>query len=129
MKAAAGQDYEAFYREEIVFRKRMRYLPFGHIGMAQFKGFSRLDTEDAARAFYREAAQMIRRYGGTLADTILAEASPAPIEKIRSRYRFRVMVRDESAENLTRLLFITADHLKRPKGVSLAIDIDPWSTF
>ncbi|HNZ63403.1 MAG TPA: primosomal protein N' [Bacillota bacterium] len=129
VKAAAGQDYEAFYREEIVFRKRMRYLPFGHIGMAQFKGFSRLDTEDAARAFYREAAQMIRRYGGTFADTILAEASPAPIEKIRSRYRFRVMVRDESAENLTRLLFITADHLKRPKGVSLAIDIDPWSTF
>ncbi|HHW94038.1 MAG TPA: primosomal protein N' [Clostridiaceae bacterium] len=129
VRAAAKQDYEAFYREEIVFRKRMEYLPFGHVGMAQLKGFDRYEVEDTARAFHRDVALLIRRYGGTFARTVLSEVSPAPIERIRSRYRYRVMVRDESAENLTRLLFMAADDLKRPKGVSLVIDIDPWTTF
>lgn len=129
VKAAAKQDYDAFYREEIIFRNRMAYLPFGHIGMAQLKGFDRYETEDVARAFQREVAALIDQYGGTFSNTILTDASPAPVERIRSRYRYRVMVRDESAENLTRLLFMAADRLKRPKGVSLAIDIDPWTTF
>ncbi len=129
VRAAAQQDYEAFYREEIVFRKRMEYLPFGHIGMAQLKGFDLYETEDTAREFYREVSALIGQYGGTFSRTVLSEASPAPIERIRSRYRYRVMVRDESAENLTRLLFMAADRLKRPKGVSLVIDIDPWTTF
>ena len=97
--------------------------------MVQLKGFDRYETEDVARAFQREVAALIDQYGGTFSNTILTDASPAPVERIRSRYRYRVMVRDESAENLTRLLFMAADRLKRPKGVSLAIDIDPWTTL
>ncbi|HZK29026.1 MAG TPA: primosomal protein N' [Clostridia bacterium] len=129
VKAAANQDYERFYREEIIFRERMGYLPFGHIAMAEFKGFDACLTEDAAKAFHAEAAALISQYGGTFADTVLAAVAPAPISKIRNRYRYRVIARDPSAQPLTRLMFLAADGMKRRDHVAVAIDIDPWSTL
>lgn len=129
VKAAANQDYERFYREEIIFRERMGYLPFGHIGMAEFKGFDSRQTEDTANVFHAKVAALIGQYGGTFADTILSAVSPAPISKIRNRYRYRVIVRDPSAEPLTRLMFLAADQTKRRDNVTITLDIDPWSTL
>ena len=107
----------------------MGYLPFGHIGMAEFNGFDSRQTEDTANVFHAKVAALIGQYGGTFADTILSAVSPAPISKIRNRYRYRVIVRDPSAEPLTRLMFLAADQTKRRDNVTITLDIDPWSTL
>ncbi len=129
IKAAARQDYEAFFREEIIFRERMGYLPYGHMGLAEFRGFDPEETEAAAVAFHRLAAAVLARHPGHFQETVLAEPAPSPIARIRNRYRFRVLARDPSLRLLTRLMFYTADRIKRRGQLSFSIDIDPWSTL
>lgn len=129
VRTAAKQDYETFYREEIVFRKRMGYLPFGHTAEAMFKSFDDLEAEKAARVFYQHVLTLIRCYGGSFVSTEVSEPAPAPIAKIRYRYRFRVMVSDPSLETLSRLVFHAADSMKRSDNVSFTIDIDSWSSL
>ena len=129
VRTAANQDYETFYREEIVFRKRMGYLPFGHIAEAMFKSFDESAAEKMAQIFYNRVVAFIRHYGGTFAGTEVTEPAPAPIAKIRHRYRFRVIVSDPSLESLSRLVFHAGDHIKRFDDVSFTIDIDSWSSL
>lgn len=129
VRTAAEQDYETFYREEIVFRKRMGYLPFGHMAEAIFKSFDERAAENTAHDFYHRVSALIRRYGGTFSTTKVSEPSPAPIAKIRHRYRFRVMISDPSLESLSRLVFYAADHMKRSENVSFSLDIDAWTSL
>jgi primosomal protein N' (replication factor Y) len=127
--AAARQDYQAFYREEIVFRQRMGYLPFGHMGLVEFRGFDQDLTEEAAWSFHGLVSALMERHGDHFAQSSVTRPAPSPIARIRNRYRFRIVARDPSAENLTRLLFHAADRTKRTGKVSLTVDIDPWSTL
>ena len=129
IQAAARQDYRAFYDEEIIFRKRMDYLPFGHIGIVEFRGFDARETEDAALSYYRLARQLMAQHRASFQHTELTEPAPSPIAKIRNRYRFRLIARDPSAELLTRLLFYAADRMEKKKDLSFFVDIDPWSTL
>ncbi len=76
---------------------------------------------------HANAADLIRQYGGSFINTELSAAAPAPINKLRDRYRFRIIARDPSVEVLTRLLQITLDNTKLPEQVFVSIDIDPWS--
>lgn len=126
---AARQDYESFYREEIIFRRRMDYLPFGHIGLAEFRGFQERETEDMALDFYRSARALAASLPDTFKETVISEPAPSPIAKIRNRYRFRIVVREPEAQLLTRLMFHVADRMKRKNQVSFIVDIDPWSTL
>jgi primosomal protein N' (replication factor Y) len=127
IRTAAAQDYMTFYREEISFRERMQYPPFGHLAVFFVRGFSVEDTAEGARALQANAAGLIRLYGGSFKNTELSAAAPAPINKLRDRYRFRIIARDPSVEVLTRLLQITIDNTKLPEQVFVSIDIDPWS--
>ncbi len=127
--AAARQDYEFFYKEEIIFRQRMGYLPFGHIGLVEFKGFDPRVVEEAAWAYHRLVTAVTDRHARDFPQTVVTGPAPAPIARIRNRFRFRVIARDPSAQSLTRLLFYGADRVKRTPRVSLTVDIDPWSTL
>lgn len=127
--AAARQDYEAFYREEILFRKRMGYLPYGHMALAEFRAYDPLEAEDFALAFYRLLIAVMDRYPSLFSQTQVSEPAPSPIARVRNRYRFRILARDPSAQLLTQLFFYAADRVKRKNQESLVVDIDPWSTL
>lgn len=127
IQTAAAQDYEKFYREEISFRERMQYPPFGHLAVFFVRGFSAEDVEAGAMALRDTASNLIQKYGGSFKNTELSAAAPAPITKMRDRYRFRIIARDPSVELLTRLLQMTVDSTKLPEQVFVSIDIDPWS--
>ncbi len=127
IRTAAAQDYMTFYREEISFRERMQYPPFGHLAVFFIRGFSVEETAEGAKMLHANAAALIRQYGGSFINTELSAAAPAPINKLRDRYRFRIIARDPSVEVLTRLLQITLDNTKLPEQVFVSVDIDPWS--
>lgn len=129
VQTAARQDYEQFYAEEIAFRERMGYVPFGHIGLAEFRGLNARDVEAAAEAFRDVACAVTARHRDLYRDTVISHVAPSPIARIRNRYRFRVIVREPDREPLTRLMFYAADHAKRADRVSIVVDIDPRSTL
>jgi primosomal protein N' (replication factor Y) len=52
--------------------------------------------------------------------------TPAPIAKVRNRFRFRVMLRSNSRENLRKAaLAIHVASAQLPRTVRVTLDVDP----
>ena len=114
--AAGRHDYEGFYRQELAFRRYHSYPPFRRLARMLFTGTGEV------RARY-EALQMKKRLQATanelgIADLELLGPVPAFHSRIRSRYRWQIVL---AGEGLTRLLKVT----DLPRG--WIVDVDPVS--
>jgi primosomal protein N' (replication factor Y) (superfamily II helicase) len=130
VRAAREQDYARFIRRELELRHELSYPPFAKLAMVRIEGedpeaVSRVATA-AAHALSR-AADAYRRTASPDIIRVLGPA-PAPIERIKKRYRWQVMVK---SENLTALrtalsaMKTTLARRARESEVYLSIDIDP----
>ncbi len=135
IRAARDQDYFRFIRRELELRRELSYPPYARLAMVRIEGeqaeaVSRLATEvgealrraaDAPRALAPPAAAPPR------ALCVLGPA-PAPIERIKKRFRWQVMVKSQSLaalrEALAGVQAALAPRATRA-GVCLAVDIDP----
>ena len=98
VEAAAAQDYERFYREEMAFRRLMHYPPAGGLLIAAVSGNDAAGTEKKTRAL-REV----------LEDTFLEEGpvivGPAEGTEIKRKdvYRQQLLIRHPDAAVLRRI--------------------------
>jgi len=125
--AASRHDYEAFFRQELQIRRRLRYPPFTHIAMAVISSVNDGLALSKARDAYNFLAARIDRDAG---DEMLPGPVRAPIARMRNRYRWRVLVKCNSTGRLCAVLSRLADHFMKNRGssdVDISIDIDPAS--
>ncbi len=130
IRAAREQDYARFIRRELELRRELSYPPFAKLAMVRIEGedpdaVSRIATA-AAHALAR-AADAYRRTASPDIIRVLGPA-PAPIERIKKRYRWQVMVKSENLTALrTALSAMQAALARRARDsdVYLGIDIDP----
>jgi primosomal protein N' (replication factor Y) len=126
IRAARDQDYERFIRRELRLRQEMGWPPFSRMALVRIEG------EDAAAvsAAAEQAARILRdRIRGVSLDAMrILGPAPAPLERLRGRYRWQVMVRaiDGSAMRaaLAAMRAQLGDHAERG-GVFVGIDLDP----
>ena len=117
---AAQHDVKAFVAQELEARRELNYPPFSRLALL------RLDAIEEERALgaAERVAVLSRRAGGD-AVKVLGPA-PAPIARLRNRYRFHVLLRSVDRSELKKSLLAVAraeiDH-----RVRLAIDVDPVS--
>ncbi len=119
--AAAQQDYEAFYRQEIEMRRELGYPPFSQLANLVFTSESKLEAESRAAA----VAQHITASDPTGRVTVLGPA-PAPLARLRGRYRWHLLLRaphDLLQPTLRTALSSLTDW---PQG-SMVVDVDPVS--
>jgi primosomal protein N' (replication factor Y) len=122
---AARHDVVGFLQHELRDREEVGYPPFSHLALV------RIDAADEGVA-RRAAAQMAAharstRPVGDFAVTVLGPA-PAPIARLRGRYRFRVMLRAPERHDL-RLVLAALTPLRdnADRKLRIAIDVDPVS--
>ncbi len=128
IRAARDQDYERFIRRELTLRRELGYPPFTRLALVRIEGedaasASRI-AEHAATALKQAAAS---KREGTI--RILGPA-PAPIERLRGRYRFQVMVKSGAHKEMRSVLAAMRASLAQEASsaaVRLAIDLDPLS--
>jgi len=118
--AASGHDYAAFYEAELPLRRELHYPPFGRLARIVLSG-----PHD----------QMVRSESGRIACAITGSGkggvivlgpSPAVIEKIRSEYRYSLLLKCASPKTLSEVLSrIGMLENKLPKEMKLTIDVDP----
>jgi primosomal protein N' (replication factor Y) len=101
VQAAAAQDYDAFYRREIEIRRELSYPPFSQLVNLTVTS---PDAAEAARRAEALAGELRERAGGKLlpngeggAASVLGPA-PAPIARLRGRYRWHVLVKGEQGK-------------------------------
>jgi primosomal protein N' (replication factor Y) len=119
---AAVQDYEAFFDDEVRYRRALRYPPFS--ALVQLL----VTDRDASRARLWAGTLMeaLRREGeGKL---ILSGPGPAPLERLQGRYRQQILVRTAGRRRLVAAVgrALQAVEGKIPRR-ALVVDVDPYS--
>jgi primosomal protein N' (replication factor Y) (superfamily II helicase) len=118
LQSAIGHDYAGFYAQEAPMRRALGYPPFGFLVNLVFSGL------DAARVG-RAASHLVAELSQEPEVEVLGPA-PCPLARLRGKARVQVLLKGERRPPLHRLLN-QVEALRRhvPRGVSLAIDVDP----
>ena len=125
IRAAAAQDYEAFYQSEIRMRRLRRYPPFADLITFTVSGLDEshvLRAVSALRTGLRAAVE--RPELKTLEIEVLGPAG-APVVKVNNRYRYRVYLSGKNCTELRRLVseFLFAFHQhKENRGLDIFAD-------
>lgn len=115
---AATQDYEAFYAAEIEFRRRFRYPPFSSMIAILLRNTDRQLVEEEAHATGRALEASLR----SLPDVRIQGPTPAPLERLKSVWRYQVLVR--SAERAM-LRNGVRGAIERTRASNRIVDVDP----
>ena len=124
--AATRHDYAAFIADELARRRTLGYPPFARLVNLRLDGRDAGGVERAAR----ELAARLRRRARELGlgdDTVLGPAPP-PLERVRGRYRWQVLLRGADVRSLRALARLA--RAASPSGAGaprLVIDVDPYS--
>lgn len=121
VQAAASHDYEGFYRAELAFRRRAGYPPFTALVRCLWSG-------EEEEAVIEAAQQASCRLGddGAAADFEAVGPSPAPISRLKGRFRWHLLLRGERRSLLEAARRLKEEHEARGNAaVRLAVDVDP----
>jgi primosomal protein N' (replication factor Y) len=122
IQLATSQDYPAFFRKELEFRRQMRYPPF----IAMINVVVRGKTYDAAM---EGAADLARRTSqASAAGFVILGPAPAPLTKLRGEHRAQFFLKGTSRKAMRQALrdaLTTLPDLARRASV----DVDPLSVL
>ena len=127
IRHAAAQDYEGFYRQEIAFRKMMKYPPFGSLVSLTLSAHQEDQVKQVCRAL-ASALRARQEEDKAFQAVELMEPARAPLYRIKNRYRWRLILKGPGAELLTRFLMPVVDRFPFGK-VAAAIDQDPYQLW
>ena len=119
IRHACDQAYAPFYEEELCFRRAMRYPPVVSLVCAVVHGTARDRTLHDAAVLAAALRAAPRRF------TVLGPA-PAPIGKLRGRYRAQLFLKGQHRGEMRRALLRVLDEHPRVKR-RVVVDVDPVS--
>jgi len=121
--AAAAHDYESFYEQEIKLRRETGYPPFSSIVNIVA---SDENEAEARQRLYTLVKDLAERSKGVGAPIEVLGPVPAPVAKLRNRYRWHVLLRSPDRDVLSGTVRKSLDVLPSiRRGVT--VDIDPAS--
>lgn len=122
---ARGHDYVGFCRWELQVRNELLFPPFARLAAVRVDA----GDEDQASRAANLLADLARRHPHVQRDTVqVLGPAPAPIERLRGRYRYRFLLRAAERGPLRAVASMLAKRLD--DGVAPArasLDIDPYS--
>jgi len=121
MRAILSGDHAAFMAREAAARRAAGAPPFGRMAAAILSGPDAAKVEAAAQALARAGAPL------EAVGARLFGPAPAPIARIRGRWRVRFLVKAPRGAALQPALRAWIAAARPPSSVRLAIDIDPQS--
>lgn len=118
---AAEHDYEAFYQQELSFRKSLHYPPFCRLVRLLFQGENEAEVQSAAHLWSRLLRPKVRRR-----DWEMFGPAPAPLSRLQDRYRWHLWLKvpPEGPLSIKELLSECAAQ-GTLTGVNLSIDVEP----
>ncbi len=121
---ARTHDYEGFYQDEVAARAELGYPPFGRLAALRFDGVE----EEQVRASAARVEAVLRAMPEVNAGTVkVLGPAPAPIERLRNRFRMQCLLRAAERPPLRRALtrIVELADAQVREGVRVAIDVDP----
>jgi primosomal protein N' (replication factor Y) len=120
---AARHDVDAFLERELADRRELGYPPLTRSALVRVDALDETEAREASAAL---AAVARRCQATTSGDVLVQGPAPAPIARVRNRWRFRVMLRAAARPPLRTVLAAIEDARgSLARGVRAAIDVDP----
>jgi primosomal protein N' (replication factor Y) len=123
IRAILSGDDEAFWRAEAEARRLAGMPPYGRLAGIVVSGADEARSWDVARALSRESAAL------RAAGAEVFGLAPAPIARVRGRYRVRLLVRAAKGVPLQSALRSWTAAVPCPSNVRVSVDIDPQTFF
>ena len=129
IRAAQNQDFRAFYRQEIVFRRALKYPPFSRIIQLKIAGRDKRQTETLARSL-GEACRRLGQQDDVLRKSVeVMGPIEAALARIAGKYRWQILLKGQRAGTLHRFVWRVMTEnpaLFNRRGVTVAVDVDPF---
>ncbi|MGI6745342.1 MAG: Primosomal protein N' [Firmicutes bacterium ADurb.Bin300] len=125
---AAKQDFEAFYKTEIVLRKAMLYPPFCDICTILFISESEAAAHKSAKRFFDMIVSAVKGDFCDVAVKLMGPIKPR-IDKINNKHRYKLTVKCKNNirfRQMMSLLIIEYNKKQNKPAVSISVDINAF---
>jgi primosomal protein N' (replication factor Y) (superfamily II helicase) len=120
IRCALRHDVRAFLDHERAQREELGYPPYARLALVRFEG---LDEAIVSTEAYRVA----RLAKAALGESVrLSGPAPAPIARIRNRWRFRFLLKSADRQRLREVLHLV-NRCEVDRRVRVIIDVDPMN--
>ena len=115
---AANHDFIAFAQEEMEVRRELEYPPFTRLSVLHFEGQDAAEVQAAAE-------DLTRRLSGEAPEVEISPPSPAPVERIKGKYRFMSVARGKNQARFRSVLRAAVmSWRKKNRTVDFQADVD-----
>jgi primosomal protein N' (replication factor Y) len=132
IRAAVRHDFTRFATQELRYRKQLGYPPFARAVNIRFEG----TDGDKVCAYAEQFAEKLHAVidaehaaKGSPGSEVLLGPAPAPIEKIKGRERWHLLLKGDQPRALHALIQQTRQELlaHQVRGIRTIVDVDPYS--
>jgi primosomal protein N' (replication factor Y) len=124
---AVAHDYTGFVEQELGGRGEPAYPPYTRLANVIFSGLHENETQQLASSAAERLRRAVAKYG---TDISVVGPAPCPIERVKTRWRWHLLLKSTHSALLTRACRFLVERLDVPKGRSqlrVALDRDPVS--
>lgn len=124
IQCAKEQNYDSFYEAEINIRRQLKYPPFCDIIVFGLSGLVKAEVQKASNTLYQILDEQIKQ---EKMDTLLLKPLPCPIDRIKNRYRFRMILKGKADEEMITMInqAMTKYYKENFRQTRMMIDINP----
>ena len=115
------RDYEGFYNYETRLRDKLNYPPNFKLARILFSA----KKEDSLKEFAKRIRSRLRK--NNLKRLIVMGPVAAPLNKIKKRYRYHIIIKSSSQNRIANFIKWFEDTVIVPNYIRCSIDIDPIS--
>ena len=101
IRYAQKQNYDLFYNAEIKMRKQLKYPPFCDIIMFGISGEEEEKVKEMSNQIY---AAIKKKIESSQIEANLGLPMPAPIDKIKNRFRYRIIIKAILTSDLIQMI-------------------------
>ncbi len=120
---AQSQNYDAFFKEEILNRRLMIFPPFCDICMIYVQSYDLRIAQDTINEVFTNIKQAV---AGEYSDIKLIILGPAPasVPKVNNKYRYRIIIKTKNSARLRKMIR-DATEIKLKRDTYIGVDINP----
>jgi len=124
---ASKQNYEMFYENEIKSRLRLNYPPYCDVICIMVTS----DDEDKGFMRISEVGKILYEFKKGYTDRLdIIDPQPAPINKIKNKFRFRIVLKIDKIDEIRNVLSEISEKYSNDKnGIYLSIDVNPVNMY
>ena len=121
IKFAADHNYIDFYQYDMEVREMLLYPPAGHLMTVYFRSEDLAQCRQYSLDFMEHLRPLCHK------EIIVTEPAPAPLERVKGKYRYMIVFRGNKMTTLRQQLRRMVLNSKRIKGLDVYVDVDAHS--